>query len=118
MRFEGTDGWIFIHVHEQKVEASDPKLLTSKLAPGEINIGRSPGGPGGHQRNFLDCVKSRKDPLATVEIGHRTASICHLNNIAMKLGRKLKWDPKAEQFVGDAEANKLLTPTMRAPWKL
>ena len=73
---------------------------------------------GRHVRNFLDCVKSRKEPTAPAEVGHRTASLCHLNNIAMLLGRKLRWDPKKEEFVGDAEANKLLTPTMREPWKL
>jgi hypothetical protein len=56
--------------------------------------------------------------VATAEIGHRTASVCHLNNIAMRLGRKLKWDPVKEQFADDSEANSLITPKMRAPWKL
>ena len=67
-----------------------------------------PHDQNGHRRQFLDCIKSRQQPFAHAEVGHRTASICHLNNIAMAVGRKLKWDPKAEQFVGDDEANKLL----------
>jgi hypothetical protein len=71
-----------------------------------------------HVRNFLDCIKSRRDPLGKVEIGHRTASVCHLGNIAMQLARKIKWDPKAEEIAGDPEATALLTMPMRGPWKL
>jgi predicted dehydrogenase len=114
VKFEGSDGWVFIHVHGGKLEASAPELLKEKADGFKVKLGRSPG----HQRNFLDGVKSREQPVAPAEAGHRTASVCHLNNIAMLLGRKLKWDPKAERFVGDDEANKLLMPRMRAPWKL
>ena len=63
-------------------------------------------------------MKSRKPPFATAEIGHRTASICHLNNIAMTVKRPLKWDPKTERIADDAEAGALLTPKMRKPWHL
>jgi predicted dehydrogenase len=114
LKLEGSDGWVFIHVHGAKLEASDPELLKLKADDFKVKLGRTTS----HVRNFLDCVKSRGTPFATAEVGHRTASICHLNNIAMALGRKLKWDPKKEQFVEDAAANKLLTPRMRAPWKL
>ena len=69
-------------------------------------------------RNFLDCVKSRKDPIAKVEVGHRTASFCHLGNIAMLLKRKIRWDPEKEEIVGDAEAAKMLSRPLRAPWTL
>jgi hypothetical protein len=69
-------------------------------------------------RNFIDCVKSRQDPIEAVEIGHSTATLCHVANIAMKLRRKLRWDPAAEQFVGDDEANAMLERPMREPWKL
>jgi hypothetical protein len=62
----------------------------------------------------VDCIRSREQPFAAAEIGHRTASLCHINNIAMKLQRKLKWDPAKEEFVGDDEANKLLAPPMRS----
>jgi predicted dehydrogenase len=115
LKFEGDDGWIFIHIHGAKLEASDPKLLEDRDTKDfKIQLGRSPG----HQRDLLDAIKTGKDPVATAEIGHRTASVCHLNNIAMRLGRKLKWDPVKEQFLDDSEANALVTPAMRAPWKL
>jgi predicted dehydrogenase len=114
VKFEGSDGWVFIHVHGAKLEASSPDLLKESPDRFKVRLGRSPG----HVRNFLDCVKSRKEPVAPAEVGHRTASICHLNNIAMLLGRKLRWDPKKEKFADDEEANRLLTPPMRAPWKL
>jgi hypothetical protein len=115
LKLEGDDGWIFIHVHGQKLEASDPKLLENRDTKDfKIQLGRSPG----HQKNLIEAIKSGKDPVATAEIGHRTASVCHLNNIAMRLGRKLKWDPVKEQFLDDSEANALITPVMRAPWTL
>jgi predicted dehydrogenase len=114
LKFEGTDGWIFVHIHGGKLEASSDSLLTSKIGANEIQLGRSPG----HHRNFLDSVKSRVPSVATAEIGHRTASICHLNNIAMTLGRKLTWNPSSEQVLNDREANRLLTPEMRMPWSV
>ena len=122
VKFEGDEGWIFIHVHGAKLEASNPAMLEELktwkekggIATHKVQIGRSPG----HHRNFLDSIKSRKQPVAHAEAGHRTASVCHLNNIAMKLGRKLKWDPKQEKFTGDDEANRLVMPKMRNPWTL
>jgi predicted dehydrogenase len=113
VRFEGTDGWVFIHVHGAKLEASSPDLLKLKADDFKVKLGRARS----HIRNFLDSVRSREQPFAAAEIGHRTASVCHLNNIAMRLGRKLVWDPARERFE-DAEANKLITPPMRAPWRL
>jgi hypothetical protein len=73
-----------------------------------------------HVRNFLECVKSRSEPAASVEVGHRSATICHLGNISMQLEARLKWDPKAEQFVGDRseEANALLNRPARGEWKV
>ncbi|HWB85731.1 MAG TPA: Gfo/Idh/MocA family oxidoreductase [Bryobacteraceae bacterium] len=73
---------------------------------------------GPHVRNFLDCVKSRKRPNADVEEGHRSAVMCHLGNISMRLGRSLRWDAAKEQIVGDSEANGMLSRPYRAPWKL
>lgn len=69
-----------------------------------------------HIRNFLDCVKSRQTPIADVEEGHLTAVMCHLGNIATRLGRTLKWDAEKEQFIGDREANVLLSYQYRKPW--
>jgi myo-inositol 2-dehydrogenase / D-chiro-inositol 1-dehydrogenase len=71
-----------------------------------------------HVRNFLDCVKSRQHPNADVEEGHRSAVMCHLGNIATRLGRSLTWDAKNERVVNDDEANKLLTKPYRKPWTL
>ena len=68
--------------------------------------------------DFLKCVRSRKDPYFPVEIGHRVSSVCHLANLAIKLGRKLKWDPVAEKFPDDPEANRLLDRPRRKPWQL
>lgn len=112
VKFEGDEGWIFVHIHGGRLEASDEMLLQSEIGPDEIQLGRSPD----HRRNFLDSVKSRQDPVAPAEVGHRTATVCHLNNIAMQLGRKLQWDPEQERFVDDDEANKLIMPPMREPW--
>jgi predicted dehydrogenase len=114
VKFEGTDGWVFINIHGCRLEASRPSLLEEVIGEGEIQLGRSPG----HQRDFLNCVKSRKAPLAKAETGHRTASVCHLNNISALTGRKLRWDPVKERFIGDASANEHVMPTMRAPWAI
>jgi predicted dehydrogenase len=113
VRFEGDAGWLFIHVHGAKLEAEPAELLDPAQAP-EPSLGRAPS----HRRNFLDAMRSRLQPFAHAEIGHRTATICHLNNLAMRLGRPFEWDPQTEQVVDDAEANALLTPTMHPPWHL
>ena len=111
LKFIGEDGWIMVHIHGGRLEASDPRLIDPADAKdNKISIGRSPG----HHQNFLDCIKSGKQPVASGEIGHRTGTICHLNNIAMKLGRPLKWNPEAEKFINDDEANRLLAPPKRA----
>ena len=69
-----------------------------------------------HVRNFLDCVKSREQPVSSVESGHRVATACHLANISLKLGRTVHWDAKQETIVGDAEAAAMLERPYRAPW--
>jgi len=71
-----------------------------------------------HVRNFLDCVKSRARPNADVEEGHLTAAMCHLGNVATRLGRSLEWDAEAERFIGDKEADEWLSRPYREPWKL
>lgn len=116
VKFEGSDGSIFIHVHGAALEAEPESLLLldEAIDPRKIHLGRSPG----HHRNFLDSVKSRRQPVAPAEVGQRTATICHLNNIAMLTGRKLIWDPRKEQITNDSEANAMLMPTMRSPWSL
>jgi predicted dehydrogenase len=111
-RFEGTEGWIY--VNRGKLEAEPESLLTSVIGPDEIHLYES----NDHKQNFLDCVKSRKDPICTAEIGHRTSTVCHLGNISMLLDRPLKWNPQKEQFIGDDEANRMLWRPRRAPWRL
>jgi predicted dehydrogenase len=110
VKFEGADGWIW--VTRGKIEASNPDLLTAPLPPNAQRLYVS----NDHMGNFFDCVRSRKQPVCDVEIGHRSASVCHLGVISMRLGRKLKWDPAKEQFIGDAEATKYLAREMRKPW--
>ncbi len=114
IRFEGTEGSVFIHIHGGRLEADPASLLDIKIGDDEVQLGRTDD----HQRNFLDCVRSREMPFAGGEVGHRTATLCQLNVIAMRLGRPLKWDPVSERVIGDDEANEYLTPKMRAPWTL
>ena len=69
-----------------------------------------------HARNFLDCVKSRGQPVSDLESGHRVATVCHLANLSLKLARRLRWDAAKEEVVDDVEANRLLARPYRAPW--
>ena len=108
--FHGSDGWLFIT--RGKIEASNPDILKQELPASAERLYVSTN----HAANFFDCVKSRKDTICPVEVGHRSVSACHLAVIGTLLGRKLKWDPQAEQFVGDDEANKMLVREMRKPW--
>jgi hypothetical protein len=71
-----------------------------------------------HHENFFECVRSRKLPIADVGIGHRTTTVCNLGQIGMVLGRKLRWDPAKEEFIGDDMANRLRGRAMRSPWAL
>ena len=71
-----------------------------------------------HMQNWLDCIRTRKRPVADVEIGHRSISVCHLASIARRVGRQLKWDPAKEQFVGDDDANQLVSRPRRKGYEL
>jgi predicted dehydrogenase len=115
IKFIGTDGWVGNTGWRGPVQASSKTILESKIGPEEIHLYTN---RAGEHDDFLKCVKSRNDPYFPVDIGHRVSTVCHLANIAIKLGRKLKWDPEKEQFVGDDSANAMLTRPMRAPWKL
>ncbi len=114
-RIEGTEGWVQFSVNNMKeVEASSEAIKNSVIKPNEIHLPISHD----HYQNFLQAVKSRKDPIEPVEAGHRTASICHLGNIAMQLKRKLQWDPEKEVFVNDEQANSMLRRAYRKPWQI
>jgi len=89
-------------------------LKASVIGPDEIHLYESQD----HHRNFIDCIKSGGETAAPVEVGHRSATVCHLGNIAMMLRRKLRWDPEDERFIGNDDANRMLSKPMRSPWHL
>ena len=113
-RFEGTEG--VIQTGYGGLFCEPESLKTATLGPGDQPLYQSDD----HVGNFLDCVRTRRDPVASVETGHRSATVCHLGNIAVRLGRRqpLKWDPRGEHFPGDGEANAMLGRPLRAPWSL
>lgn len=114
IKFEGENGWIFIKIHGGHLSASDESILHQEIGPDEIHLGRSPG----HHANFLDCVRHRDTPVASAETGHRTASLCHLINIAMITGRTLDWNPEKEVVTNDESANELVSRPTRDIWRL
>jgi len=115
LRFEGSEGWIGNRGWRAPLQASSKSILDSAIGPNEIHLYTC---RAGEQRNFLDCVKSRKDCYFPPEIGQRCFTIAHIGNISMLLGRKLRWDPEKEQFINDDEANRMLSRSMRSPWHL
>ena len=129
IRFEGTTGWIFVSRGDTPVTASDPiakqnaakaldasepKLITSEIGPSEVHLPVSKE----HHGNWLESIVSRKEPIAPVEIGHRSCSACLLHHAAMKLNRKLLWNPDNERFINDPEADKLLSRPQRKAYAM
>ena len=125
VRFEGTDGWIFVSRGDVGVtandpsfegslpfEASDPKILESEIGENEIHLYTSAEQHG----NWLDCIKSRELTISPAEVAHRSCSACLVGHIAMKIPRKLYWDPVNERFKNDDEANRMLSRSQREPW--
>jgi len=126
IKFIGTKGWLFVTREGnvtpsdptsgkppgQPLEASDPKILTSVIGLNEIHLATAEE----HHANWLDCVRTRKTPLAPAEIAHRACSTCLLHHIAMKAKRRLHWDPVKERFQNDDEANAMLSRPQRAPY--
>lgn len=113
----GPNGWV--RVDRGSIEASDKQFIRDiqdreKKGDLEIALYKSPG----HQKEFLDSIKSRKRTLTPVEIAHRSQTPGHLGYIASVVGRKLTWDAAKQVIVGDADASKLLTKTMRQPWQI
>lgn len=110
VKFIGETGWVGENGRGEPKDA-----LAEPIAPGEIHLRPS---CGGHLGTFLRSVRTREDTTATVEIGHRSATVCHLGNIAMTLRRTLAWDPEQEIFPDDPEANRLLARPYRGHWTL
>jgi predicted dehydrogenase len=130
VRFEGSEGWIFVtrgnyavtasdpktmSQNQEGLSASDPKILSSKIGDNELHLPRS---SKDQHANWLECIKNRQQPISPVEVGHRSTSVCLLSHIAMKLKRKLYWDPWLERFKNDDEANSLLSRPQRAPYQI
>lgn len=115
LRFEGADGWVGNAGWRKPLEASSESILRSVIGPEETHLFTC---PAGEHRNFIDCVKSRREPYFPAEIGHRVATVCHIGNISALLGRPLRWDPDAECFPDDPEANRHISRPMRAPWRI
>lgn len=110
--FIGTEGQIF--VNRGKLRVQPEELAKQPLDEGAIRLYQS----SDHVGNFLDCIRSREKPAADVEIGHRSATACHLANLAIDLKRPLQWDPATESFASDSEANDRLETPYRGPWSL
>jgi predicted dehydrogenase len=109
--FEGADGTIY--VDRDKLQSTPKEVLEKPLGDKDVRLYTATD----HRANWLECIRSRKAPICPAEVGHRSATVCHLGNIGYQLRRALTWDPAKERFVDDDEANKLVARAMRAPWK-
>jgi predicted dehydrogenase len=133
MQFHGTKGTLFVDRSGFRITPQTTRVEEANQPPSpSFPDSRQPGfyyttevlpehsetsqQHGPHVRNFLDCVKSRKRPIADIEAGHYANTVCRLGNIAYRVGRRLQWDAEKEQVIGDAEANRLAIGTYRAPW--
>ncbi len=127
IRYEGTEGWIWVSRgsyvastsdpvaqgnNAKALDASDPKLLQTVFGENELRFIRS----SSHHGNWLDAIQGKAELLSPVEIGHRSCSVCLISHIAMKMGRKLEWNSATEEFVNDPEANTQLKRSQRRPW--
>ena len=127
IKFEGTEGWVFVSRGNEQVtasdpaaklrdaralSASDPRIITSVIGPREVHLYESRE----HHGNWLECVRTRRPPVAPIEVGHRSCSTCLIHQIAMKLKRKVYWDPTRERFKNDDEANGMLSRGQRWPY--
>ena len=110
--FVGSEGTIF--VDRGKITSTPEDIVKQPMTDSDERLYVSTN----HHQNFMDCLKSRKLPICDVEIGHRAATICHLGNIALRLGRRIQWNPATEQIVGDDDAAKWVSRPYRAPWTL
>jgi len=110
--FEGTKGTLY--VDRPKIESQPADIATHVIGPDEKHVYHADN----QHRDWLDCIRSRKTPICSAEIGHRSCTICLLGNIGYWLRRPLTWDPVKEGFAGDEEANKLVAGQMRSPWTL
>jgi predicted dehydrogenase len=127
VKFYGSEGWIFVSRGNvavtssdptkpdselKSLDASDPKILESKIGPEEIHLYKAPE----QHLDWLSAIQSRREPVAPAEVGHRSCSACLVSHIAMKMDGKLHWDPVRERFVDNDRANALLGRPQRFPY--
>jgi predicted dehydrogenase len=112
VRFQGSEGWLW--VTRGNLQASEEAIIATPLSDSALRLEVSRD----HMANFFDSVRSRQDPICPVELGHRSASVCHLGVIALRLGRVLQWDPEKEKFTGEnaSEASALVARKLRLPY--
>ncbi len=110
VQFLGSEGWVYVSRGE--IRASRQELIETPLEATATRLYKSDN----HMGNFFECVRSRKDPICDVEIGHRSISVAHLGVISLRLGRKIRWNPDAEEIVGDPDAAAMLSRPMRKPY--
>lgn len=109
----GDNGWIW--VSRSGIDASDKNLIKPEaIRPNDIRLYHS----NNHQGNFLECVKTRQETITPCEVALRSISVAHLGEIAMLLGRKIRWNPEKEEIIGDPQASALLGRSYREPWTL
>jgi predicted dehydrogenase len=113
IRFIGEEGWIWV-TRGNILKCSNPAILTASIPDSGIHLHASPGND--HHLDWLTSIRTRQQPVAPAEDGHRSCSACLVMHIGMKLEKPLKWDPAREQFVGNAEANAMLARPQRAPY--
>jgi hypothetical protein len=129
IKFEGSEGWVWVtrgnyratasdpvvnNDGTKPLDASDPKILTSVIGANEFHLPVS----NNHHFNWLESIRDKKDPIAPVEEAHRSCSACLVHHIAMKVKRKIYWDPAKEKFKNDDEANSMLARDQRKPYAI
>jgi predicted dehydrogenase len=108
----GSNGWVL--VGRDFIDAGPKSLLNTKFGPDDERLYSS----SNHRRNFLECMKSRQQTASHIDSAFHSDIVCHLDDIAMRVGRKLHWDPVNENFVDDDLANRMMSRPMRSPWRL
>ncbi len=111
-KYVGTEGWVSVDDTGKVTASSDTILRRLNAAQRGYEFME------GHHRDFLECVRTRARTIAPPEVAHRSTTTCHITNICLRLGRKLRWDPKAERFIDDPEADRMLARATRSPWRL
>jgi hypothetical protein len=111
IQFIGERGEVLVS-RGDRLDTTPASLENQPLGPNDIHLYVS----NNHEDNWIQCIKTRRQPIATAEIGHRSATVCHLSGIAERLRRPIKWDPAKEEIVGDPEASRWMDRPRRAPY--